>query len=89
MYFSAVWALLTGGSTILAALLLRRTMAGDWLLFLSGAGSALLGVLLLTFTGAAVLGLVVLIGAYWLVCGFLLLGFAFRLRDWNRRRAVA
>jgi uncharacterized membrane protein HdeD (DUF308 family) len=49
IFFVAVWAVLTGGFAILAAVLLRREMAGDWLLFLSGAGSVLLGVLVLGF----------------------------------------
>lgn len=89
IYFVAVWAALTGGFAILAAVLLRREMAGDWLLFLSGAGSVLLGALLLMFPGAGVLGVVWLIAGYWLIGGLLMLGFALRLRDWRRRRAPA
>jgi len=89
IFFVGVWAILTGGSAILVAVLLRREMAGEWLLLLNGAGSVLLGLLLMAFPGAGVLAVVWLIGGYGLTCGILLLAFAFRLRHWQHRRAIA
>ena len=89
LYVVAFWAALTGTCEILAAALLRRVMAGVWLLALSGVGSLLLGSLLLAFPGAGVLAVVWLIGAYALVFGGLLLRVAFRLRVWEHRSAPA
>jgi uncharacterized membrane protein HdeD (DUF308 family) len=85
--FIAVWAILTGASGLLAAVLLRREMAGEWFLLLSGISSVLLGALLLAFPGASVLAVVWLIGAYALAFGVLLLGFSVRLRGWQHRKA--
>ena len=85
--FIAGWAILTGAFGIVAAVLLRRAMAGEWFLLLSGVGSVLLGALLLAFPGAGVLAVVWLIGAYALASGILLLGFAVRLRGWQHRTA--
>ena len=87
--FIAVWAVLTGASSIVTAVLLRREMAGEWFLVLSGVSSVLLGALFLAFPGAGVLAVVWLVGAYALAFGMLLLGFAVRLRGWQHRKAPA
>ena len=88
LYIIAVWAVLTGVFEIIAAALLRRVMAGVWLLALSGAGSVLLGALLVAFPGAGVLTVVWLIAAYALAFGALLLRIALHMRPWEHRRAM-
>ena len=88
LHVIAAWALLTGVFEIVAAALLRPVMAGVWLLGLSGAGSMLLGALLVAFPGAGVLAVAWLIGAYALAFGCLLLRIALQMRPWEHRRAI-
>ena len=84
LYVIAAWALVTGGFEIAAAIRLRKTISGEWLLVLSGIASVALGVLLGLFPGPGALALVVWIGAYALVSGSLLIALSFRLRSWGR-----
>lgn len=65
---------------IAAAIRLRRTIRGEWLLGLNGALSVLFGFLLMAMPLIGFLTLVWLVGGYALVFGILLLGLAFRLR---------
>ena len=71
LYVIAAWALVTGALEIAAAIRLRKVIAREWLLVLSGIASIVLGVLLW-------------IGAYALVTGALLVGLSFRLRSWGK-----
>jgi uncharacterized membrane protein HdeD (DUF308 family) len=87
LYMIAAWALLTGALEIAAAIRLRKVIAGEWLLVLSGIASIALAVLLALFPGAGLLAVVLWIGAYALVFGALLTVFAFRLRSWGRSRS--
>lgn len=77
----ASWAIVTGIFELIAAMELRREIANEWLLGLSGFASVLFGVLLLLMPGAGALALVWLIGVYALLFGILLLGLAYRLRQ--------
>jgi uncharacterized membrane protein HdeD (DUF308 family) len=77
----ASWAIVTGFLELIAAMELRREIANEWLLGLSGLASVLFGVLLILMPGAGALALVWLIGVYALVFGILLLGLAYRLRE--------
>jgi uncharacterized membrane protein HdeD (DUF308 family) len=85
----AVWAILTGVLEIAAAIRLRREITNEWLLAFSGFISVLLGILL--FFQPATGGLVVtlMIGAYALIFGVLLVALGFRLRKMDVRPAGA
>jgi len=74
------WAVVTGVLEILAAIRLRRHIAGEWLLALIGVASVVFGVMVLI---APLIGAIVLalwFGAYELVFGILLIALGFRLR---------
>lgn len=83
----AVWAILTGILEIAAAIRLRREIANEWLLGFSGFISVLLGILLFfqPVTGGLVVTL--MIGAYALIFGVLLVALGFRLRKMDVRPA--
>ena len=78
-------ALITGVVDIIAAIRLRKTIRGEWLLAFNGVASIVFGVLAFAFPAAAVLALVWLISIYAIVTGIFLLGAAFRLRGWARK----
>jgi uncharacterized membrane protein HdeD (DUF308 family) len=78
------WAVITGALEIAAAIRLRKTIRGEWLLGLAGVFSVLFGIVLWI---APIAGAVVLawwIGAYAVVFGVMQLALAFRLRKWIR-----
>ena len=80
LIFIAVWAILTGIMELVAAIELRREIAGEWLLGLSGVLSVLWGVILFARPGAGALAIAWLIGAFAILFGLSLLALAFRLR---------
>lgn len=84
LYVVAAWAIVTGVGQVVAAVRLRREIAGEWLLGLAGALSVLFGIALLVAPVAGVVVLGVWIGAYALFTGALQLALAFRLRGWAR-----
>jgi uncharacterized membrane protein HdeD (DUF308 family) len=84
----AAWALVTGAFEIAAAIRLRKVIADEWLLALSGVASVALGVLLFLFPAAGALAMVLWIGAYALVSGVLLIALSFRLRSWRRSHTL-
>lgn len=85
----AIWAVLTGILEIIAAIRLRREITNEWLLGFSGFVSVLLGILLFfqPLTGGLVVTL--MIGAYALIFGVLLVVLGFRLRKMDVRPAGA
>jgi uncharacterized membrane protein HdeD (DUF308 family) len=85
LYVIAAWAIATGVLEVAAAIRLRKVVAGEWMLALSGVLSIVLGVVLVLFPGIGALGVVFWIGAYALVSGALLVALAVRLR--SRRRS--
>ncbi len=80
VYLIGAWAVITGVLEIAAALRLRRVMAGEWMLGLTGVASILLGVLLFAAPGAGLVAWAWMIGAYAVVFGCLNLALAMRLR---------
>jgi uncharacterized membrane protein HdeD (DUF308 family) len=84
LYVIAGWAILTGALEVSAAIRLRRHLAHEWLLALSGALSILFGVLTMIAPIAGALAVVLLIATYAVTSGIVLLALAFRLRTETR-----
>jgi len=78
----AAWAVITGIFEIVAALRLRKTMKGEWLLGLAGIVSVVFGIVLGMAPIAGAVLLAIWIGAYTLVAGILQLVLAYKLRRW-------
>ena len=83
VYIVAAWAVVIGVLELVAAIRLRDEIKGEVWLALSGALSIVFGVLVALFPGAGALAMVLWIGAYAIVFGAMLVGFAFRLRGWR------
>jgi uncharacterized membrane protein HdeD (DUF308 family) len=80
----ATWAVITGIMEIMAAIRLRKHIAGEFLLILSGLASILFGVLLYFFPLTGALVIAIWLGVYAVIFGVLLIALAFRLRRWHR-----
>jgi uncharacterized membrane protein HdeD (DUF308 family) len=80
----AVWAVVTGALEVIAAIRLRRTIKGEWLLGLAGVISVVFGVAVILAPIAGALVLALWIGAYTLAAGILQLVLAFKLRRWGQ-----
>jgi uncharacterized membrane protein HdeD (DUF308 family) len=89
VYVIGAWAIITGVLKIVAAIRLRKEITNEWWLILSGALSVVFGVVVMIAPGAGALAMVLWIGAYSIVFGALLLGLAFRLRNWRSDRQRA
>lgn len=83
----AAWALVVGVFQIIAAVRLRRSIRGEWLLGLSGVLSVLFGLFMILSPGAGALAVVWIIAAYALLFGVLLLALGLRLRRSSRLEA--
>ena len=84
IYILASWALVSGVFEIVAALCLRKHIAGEWLLALSGVASLVLGILMIAIPIAGTLPIAFWIAVYAFVFGTLLIALGFRLRSWAR-----
>ncbi|HLJ65124.1 MAG TPA: HdeD family acid-resistance protein [Stellaceae bacterium] len=80
LYVFAAWALLTGILEILAAIELRRAIAGEWLLILNGLLSVALGLFLMVFPTPGLLVLIWWIGIYAIIFGGVMIALGFRVR---------
>ncbi len=81
LYFTiAAWAFLTGILEIVAAIQLRKHIANEIWLIVAGIASIAFGVLMVWFPLAGMLAVIWLIAAYAIVFGFIMIGFALRLR---------
>ena len=78
--FIAAWSIITGIFEIATALRLRKVIANEWLLILSGVVSIIFGILLIAQPAAGAISIVWLLGAYALLFGILTLMLAFRVR---------
>lgn len=78
--FIGSWALIHGIFEIIGAIKIRKEIDNEWWLILSGALSVLFGLAVLIMPGTGALALIWLIGAYAIVFGGMLVGFAFRLK---------
>jgi len=83
IWIIAFWALVTGMFEIAAAIRLRKHIAGEWLLALSGVLSIVFGLLMVAFPLTGALAIAYLVGAYAFVFGILLVALGFRLRNWS------
>jgi uncharacterized membrane protein HdeD (DUF308 family) len=72
---------------VIAAVALQREIEGEWVLFLVGVLSVVLGVAMAVLPGVGLLSLVWLLGIYALAIGFAMIVLAFRVRDVRRRRS--
>lgn len=80
LMFIAAWAIVMGVFEIVAAIRLRKEIANEWLLGLSGVLSVLFGVLMILSPGAGALAVVWIIAAYSIVFGIMLLALGLRLK---------
>jgi uncharacterized membrane protein HdeD (DUF308 family) len=78
--FIGAWSLIHGIFEIVGAIRIRKEIDNEWWLILSGALSVVFGLVMLILPGAGALALVWVIGAYSIIFGALLIGFAFRLK---------
>jgi len=81
VWFIAAWAIITGVFEIAAAIRLRRVIAGEWLLALSGVLSLIFGVLVFAFPAAGAVSIAWLFGAYAAATGVILVVLGVRLRS--------
>jgi uncharacterized membrane protein HdeD (DUF308 family) len=84
-----VWAILAGIAEVWAAVVLRRMIANEWLLGISGVLSIAFGVLVAIFPRSGLVAIVWIIGIYAIVWGILLVALGFRLRSSRGRLVVS
>jgi uncharacterized membrane protein HdeD (DUF308 family) len=82
------WSLVTGIAEIAAAIRLRKTIEGEWLLGLSGVLSIAFGILVFIAPGAGAVAIAIWIGAYAIAFGALLIALGVKLRSWASHQPV-
>jgi uncharacterized membrane protein HdeD (DUF308 family) len=65
---------------IIGAIQLRKEIANEWLLILSGLFSVLFGILVLASPGSAAMAFVWVLGVYAVILGILMIIFSLRLK---------
>ena len=80
----AGWAIAIGVMEVWGAIRLRKEMAGEWMLGLSGLLAIAFGVALAVQPIAGALAMILLIGCFAVVVGFVYAGLAFQLRKHKR-----
>ena len=83
LYLIAFWAISTGVFEILSGIRLRKAIANEMFLVLTGILSLLFGILITIFPGAGALAIAFWIGAYALIFGVMMIALAFRLRGFR------
>lgn len=80
LYLIAVWALVTGGAEIVAAIRLRSMLASEWLLILAGLLSVAFGILLFRVAPQEAPFIALWTGWFALAIGSVMVAFALHLR---------
>jgi uncharacterized membrane protein HdeD (DUF308 family) len=80
LFMIAIWAVVVGIVELVAAILLRRAVRGEWTFIVSGVLAILFGILLFLWPAAGALAAAWLIGVMAILYGISLLALAFRLR---------
>lgn len=80
VYLIAAWAILTGISTVVVAIELRKAIEGEWLLGLSGAAAVLFGIAIAVYPGIGTLLLLSAVAAYAIIAGSMQIALGLRLR---------
>jgi len=83
LYFIAGWVVATGLLQIIGAIELRKAIENEWWLILDGALSVLFGILLFVMPGAGALALIWLIAFFAIAFGILMVGFAFKVKNFK------
>ncbi len=78
--FIAAWSIVTGVMQVVGAIRLRRAIDNEVLLITSGVLSVALGVVLIAWPGLGAVAVLLVIGAYAVLYGVLLVSLALRLR---------
>ncbi len=85
LYLIAAWALVRGVFEIITAIQLRKEITYEWALIISGFISIIFGIVLVVNPRAGALGMVLVIGAFALMFGVMMIVFALRVRGLPRR----
>jgi uncharacterized membrane protein HdeD (DUF308 family) len=85
----AAWAIVNGIFQIAAAIRLRKEIANEWLLILSGALSVVFGLVMVANPGAGAIAVLWVIGAFAVAYGVLLVILAFKLKKHAGAHATA
>ena len=80
LYLTAFWAISLGAVQVIAAIRLRREIAGELWLVVGGLLTILFGIFIAVFPGSGLLSLVWIVGAWAIVFGITNLILAWRLR---------
>jgi uncharacterized membrane protein HdeD (DUF308 family) len=88
-YLFAAWLVITGILEITAAIRLRDHISDEWWLILAGVLSILAGIGMYVFPLVGIASLVLLIGAYALAFGIVLIFLGLRIKGWSQKAAVA
>jgi uncharacterized membrane protein HdeD (DUF308 family) len=86
LFIIGTWAILRGGSEIVAAIDLRKIIQNEWVLLAAGVICILFGLMLIAMPENGALGLISLIGIFAMARGLLLIVLSFRLRGWENER---
>ena len=84
LYLIAFWAIMTGVFEIITAIRLRHEFRGEWLISLIAILSMAFGLLLVAFPAPGALSVILVIGAFALATGSLMIALAFKLRSLRR-----
>ena len=85
LYLIAAWALVRGIFEIVTAIQLRKEISYEWALVVSGLISIIFGIVLVSNPGEGALAMVVVIGAFALMFGVMMIVLAFRVRSLPKR----